>query len=219
MVASVLDHAAAEFADTGATGSDEVRFSTTVVSTLTLFAGDTGIERVTIGTGTAAVASTSGTVALNVDASAVLNGLAITGNTGINHITGTAFDDTIAGRGGNDVLTGGDGADAFLFNVTANTKTNFDTITDFTGGTDTLQFSKAIFKGLGLVAGPLSDAQFWTAAGGVAHDLDDRIIYDSATGIVWYDADGTGRAAKVAVAVLGTTTHPDLHFSDILIVN
>jgi hypothetical protein len=219
LVVSAADHPGAEIADSGSSGSDEVRFAAAAASTLVLFAGDTGIERVTIGTGTAAVATTSGTVALNVDASAVGNALAISGNAGANTLVGTAFDDTIDGKAGKDILTGGGGADAFVFSVAANAKA-VDTITDFTSGVDSLEFSKAVFKGLGTLAGPLSAAQFWSAAGAVkGHDLDDRIIYDTDTGTVYYDADGSGRAAAIAVAVIGTGTHPNLQFTDIFIVN
>ncbi len=113
IVAANTEHAAAEFADTGASGTDEVRFtSTTASSTLKLYAGDTGIEKVVIGTGTAATAVSTATTALNVDASLVLNGLSIAGNAGANVITGTGFADYIFGYAGNDTLNGGDGDDA-----------------------------------------------------------------------------------------------------------
>ncbi|GBG15902.1 uncharacterized protein NMK_3520, partial [Novimethylophilus kurashikiensis] len=65
------EHTQAEIADTGSDVGDEVRFtSTTAHDTLTLYAGDTGIERVVIGTGVAAAAVATGTTALSVDASA-----------------------------------------------------------------------------------------------------------------------------------------------------
>ncbi len=113
IVAASADHAAAEFADTGSSGTDEVRFtSTTASSTLKLYAGDSGIEKVVIGTGSAAAAVTTATTALNVDASLVLNGLSIAGNAGANVITGTGFADSIYGYAGNDTLNGGDGDDA-----------------------------------------------------------------------------------------------------------
>ena len=41
---------------------------------------------------------------------------------------------------------------------------------------------------------------FWT--GKAAHDSSDRIIYDKATGALYYDADGTGRSAQVKIATL-----------------
>jgi Ca2+-binding RTX toxin-like protein len=219
LVGVVTDHAAAEFADSGTGGVDEVRFTATKSGTLTLFAGDTGIERIVIGTGTAAAAVTTGTGALRVDASAVGNGVAIVGNAGANVITGTAYADTIAGGNGNDVLTGGAGADLFVFSFAPNTWKNKDTLTDFQTGVDVLQFSKAVFIGLGSSVGGLAPAQFWSGAGvTTAHDADDRIIYNTATGILYYDADGTGATLAVQVALLGTTTHPALTAADIEII-
>lgn len=115
MVDIASDHWTAEFVDRGwGEGDlDEVRFSASVASTLTLFAGDTGIERVVIGTGTAANASavTTGTTALNVNAALVGNALDLVGNNGANVITGTAFGDTFDGRAGNDQLSGQAGND------------------------------------------------------------------------------------------------------------
>lgn len=108
-------HAVAEINDGGTTGIDEVRFSATsatdATATLTLFAGDLGIERVVIGTGSGALANSAGTAALNIDASAVANGLALIGNAGNNQLLGTAFDDVIKAAGGNDILLGGLGND------------------------------------------------------------------------------------------------------------
>lgn len=138
------DHTAAEITDTGTYGSDEVRFTAVEASTLTLYAGDIGIETVVIGIGTAASAVTTGTTALNVNAALVTNGLIITGNAGDNSLTGTGFSDTLSGGEGNDslfgglgtnTLTGGKGHDTF-------TVTGTDTITDLgAGGADVLKVS------------------------------------------------------------------------------
>ena len=114
VIASSAEHPAAEIADTGASGTDEVRFTTTVASTLTLYAGDTGIESVVIGTGNASSADISGTVASNINVSAVTNVLSITGNNGNNILTGTAYADTLIGNAGNDTLNGGAGADTLI---------------------------------------------------------------------------------------------------------
>ncbi|NMG28901.1 calcium-binding protein [Aromatoleum evansii] len=108
------DHLAAEISDTGATGTDEVRFTSASASTLKLYASDTGIDKVVAGTGTGATANTSGTTALNVDASAVLNGLTLIGNAGANTLTGTAYNDTLDGGAGADRLTGGNGDDTYI---------------------------------------------------------------------------------------------------------
>ncbi len=97
------DHKAAEVFDYGTTGIDEVRFTATTSGTLTLYAGDVGIEKVVMGTGVAANAVTSGTTALNVNASTVTNSLQIIGNAGINTITGTSYVDQLDGMNGADI--------------------------------------------------------------------------------------------------------------------
>ncbi|MBV5303814.1 MAG: hypothetical protein JZU70_06405, partial [Chlorobium sp.] len=218
VVGLATDHVVAEFADDGATGVDEVRFTATSASTLSLYAGDTGIEKVVIGTGTGATAVISGTTALNVNASAVTTGLWMIGNAGANALTGTIQNDTLEGGSGNDTLTGGSGSDDFVFNTAPNSITNKDTITDFQPGADELQFSKAIFAALG-DEGELKVEQFWSSATAVAaHDSDDRIIYNTSTGALYYDADGTGGIAAVQVAIIGTTTHPALQYTDMHVV-
>jgi serralysin len=150
---------------------------------------------------------------------AVLNGLVILGNAGKNLLIGTAYDDTIIGGNSNDTLTGGAGADKFVFDTRPSTKANHDTITDFQSGTDVLQLSKAIFTAIGGAVGGLAIEQFWSGAGVVAaHDADDRIVYNTTTGILYYDADGNGGGAAVQIALLGTSTHPALAYTDILLI-
>ena len=143
----------------------------------------------------------------------------ITGNSGNNILSGGAGHDVLIGGGGNDTLTGGAGADYFVFNVKPNAGSNIDTVTDFQHGTDELQLSKAIFAALGSRTGELSSDKFWSSATAVsAHDSSDRIIYNTTTGALYYDADGIGGAAAVQVAIIGTVAHPDLHASDIHII-
>jgi Ca2+-binding RTX toxin-like protein len=108
------DHTAGEITDSGMAGTDEVRFTSGSASTLKLYASDTGIEKVVIGTGTGAVANTSGTTALNVDASALTNGLTMIGNAGANTLTGTAYNDLLDGAAGADKMVGGNGDDTYV---------------------------------------------------------------------------------------------------------
>jgi Ca2+-binding RTX toxin-like protein len=143
----------------------------------------------------------------------------LTGNALVNKLTGSTGNDTLAGGLGNDILTGGSGSDIFIFDTVANASKNKDTITDFTSGTDHIQFSKAIFTGLGSSVGNLTESQFWTGAGVTkAHDVDDRIIYNTTSGALYYDADGSGKGAAVQVALIGTSSHSALAYTDIAII-
>src|SRR4029079_16860727 len=88
LILAAADHVAPEVDDTGpGTDSDEVRFAgTTAGETLRLYANDLGIERIVIGTGTGAVADTSGLTELSINAGLMGNAVTIVGNDGINSI-------------------------------------------------------------------------------------------------------------------------------------
>ncbi len=91
--------------------------------------------------------------------------------------------------------------------------TDRDTITDFNHVDDTIWLENAVFTKLG-VAGALNAAAFWT--GTAAHDANDRIIYNKATGALYYDADGNGAGAAVQFATL--TTKPALAANDFVVI-
>jgi serralysin len=142
------------------------------------------------------------------------------GGAGNDDLYGGLGDDDILGGDGNDNLTGDGGADWFFFLTTPNETTNTDTITDFTStDRDKLVFSKSVFTGLsGAASGYLSSNAFWSGAGiKTAHDPDDRFIYDTTTGALYYDADGNASgSAAVLVAMLGATT--PLAYNDLIII-
>ena len=234
IITALSEKSTVEVVDTGLTGTDELRFTAAANSTLTILAGDTGLERVAIGTGTGASAVTTATTALNVDASAGANGLNIVGNAGINRLTGTAFadrveggsgndilgggagSDTLIGGAGNDALTGGADADVFVFNFAPDAASNRDTITDFVSAQDDIWLARAVMTGLGPTLGALSVDAFRFGAGvTTAGDATDRIIYNTTNGALYYDADGTGAAAAIQLANLSGA--PTLTFSDFLI--
>ncbi|NWF46766.1 hypothetical protein F3K02_16120 [Hydrogenophaga sp. D2P1] len=298
LVSIASEHTAAEFADSGTQGVDEVRFAATASSTLTLYAGDAGVERVVIGTGIGAEAISSGTLSLHVNAAAVGNGLTMVGNAGNNRLTGTAFADTldgclgidtlVGGAGndtywvnhasdvvsegtgagtdtvmatvgftlsgnverltllgtaalngngntldnwligneganllsgltgndvldggagadklnggrGNDVLTGGAGNDVFRFADTLGS-TNVDTVTDWAVG-DRFELENAIFTRL-TSTGALASTRFAANDMGRAMDANDHVVYNTTTGALSYDADGSGAGAAVQIATL-----------------
>ena len=147
----------------------------------------------------------------------------LTGNTGNNVLNGGAGTDTMSGLAGNDTLNGGAGndtltgeagADRFLFNSTLGS-TNVDSVTDFVTTQDQFQLDDAVFTAIGAVgAFAVGDARFHSGA--AAALITDRIIYDSSTGALYYDADGTGATAAVQFATL--TDHATLAASDIVVV-
>ncbi|WP_310468172.1 calcium-binding protein, partial [Sphingomonas sp.] len=126
----------------------------------------------------------------------------LTGSSFANVVSGNNGNDTINGRGGNDTLFGGGGNDNFRFDAPLNAATNVDTLADFNVAADTILLSTAVFTAIG--AGTLSAAAFQLGAG--ANDAADRIIYDSATGRIFYDADGNGAGAQVLFARVAAGT-------------
>ena len=76
-----------------------------------------------------------------------------------------------------------------------------------------------MFKALSGAAGnTLSAAQFESGAQlAAATKAATRIVYDSSSGSVYYDADGAGGAAAVKVAVIGTK--PALSASNVILLN
>jgi Ca2+-binding RTX toxin-like protein len=127
------------------------------------------------------------------------------GSDGVNTLDGRAGNDLLRGQGGDDLLIGGDGldtllggggSDRFRFD-TALGAGNVDTLDDFEAGTDKIELAFAVF---GVTGAQLQAGAFRTGA--AAGDADDRIIYDSATGALYFDSDGTGAAAQIQFATL-----------------
>ncbi|MEB3350153.1 MAG: calcium-binding protein, partial [Cyanobacteriota bacterium] len=210
LVANANHHTAAEISDSGMAGIDELRFaSTTAGQTLTVFAGDTGLERVTIGTGTAAAPVIRATRALHVNAAAGSNSLILSGNNGANRLTGTAHadrlignsgNDSLNGGGGNDTLTGGAGADVFRFDSAVDGSGNVDRITDFSlAQNDRIQLENGVFTAL-TTPGTLAASAF--RVGASATTASQRLLYDPASGLLSYDPDGIGATAPMAFATL-----------------
>ena len=80
-----------------------------------------------------------------------------------------------------------------------------------------MEFSQAVFAGL-TGSGTLSAEQFRSGAEITsAVDADDRFVYDTSSGALYYDADGVGGAEAVQVALLGNSVPPALLPGDILI--
>jgi Ca2+-binding RTX toxin-like protein len=170
-------------------------------------AGSVVVE--TDGNGTDLVRSS---VTFSIVGQAVEN-LTLTGSANVN-ATGNTLGNIITGNSGNNTLTGASGADTFVFNTALKAATNVDHVTDFTS-VDTINLENAVFTSL--TTGTLSANAFYAAAGATsAHDSTDRIVYNTTTGALFYDADGAGGAAAVQFAVLDN--HAALTNADFVIV-
>jgi Ca2+-binding RTX toxin-like protein len=134
--------------------------------------------------------------------SAISNGVgntlanSIAGNAAVNFLNGGGGADQINGGARNDVLYGGQGADRFVFSTAL--ASNVDRIDDFNVADDAVVLANAVFTGL--AAGVLAADAF--RIGGAAADAKDRIIYNSSTGALLFDANGSAAGEAVQFATL-----------------
>ena len=135
------------------------------------------------------------------------------GGSGDDTLKGGRGRDTLSGGAGSDILTGGKGKDVFVFDAAPGAD-NVDTITDFGKGKDRIQLSGSIFTARS--GGALSAAAFCANATGKAESAAHRIIYNTASGALLYDADGSGAGGAVQIATLNGK--PKVTASDFFVV-
>ena len=152
----------------------------------------------------------------------------IWGLAGADNIKGGGGADLLNGGLGKDTLSGGAGNDTFVFNSVLDAAgTNRDVITDFVSNTaaqnDVIQLENTgagLFNAL-VALGTLNSAFFVANATGFAGDTNDRIIYETDTGEIYYDpTGGNGTAAGAADAVLFFTlnTKPTISNLDFVVI-
>ncbi|WP_269745878.1 calcium-binding protein [Methyloversatilis discipulorum] len=161
----------------------------------------------------------TGTAHLSGTGNALAN--VITGNSGNNVLSGGLGDDVLLGGAGNDALlggagndwlsggeglntlTGGAGEDVFYFDA-APAPGTLQTVADFSLIDDRIVFDATVFDALGAgfnetpAAMPSELVQI--GSGSAATDGDVRLIYDTASGALYYDADGNGAGDAVQLA-------------------
>lgn len=140
------------------------------------------------------------------------------------HIYGADGKDTIKARAGNewldgglgnDTLSGKAGADTFVFSTRLG-PANVDTIKDFKHDVDVIALDDAIFRKIGAA---LDGGEFYAKKGAVeAHDKDDRIIYDTRSGKLYYDDDGNKKAGHDAIHFATLSPKLALDAGDFIIV-
>jgi serralysin len=183
-----VDNGKDQIVENASQGNDTVSASVTVTA---LVIGS-HVENIRL-IGTTAISATGNDLANTITGNAKANSLMgaagddiLNGGRGNDRLFGGTENDTLNGGSGNDTLSGGVGADIFVFS-TALGRSNIDTIRDFRAQDDTIHLEGDIFK---MLPTNLSDT-FGTL-----------LIYNSSTGGLLYDADGTGSIAAVQFAIL-----------------
>jgi serralysin len=158
------------------------------------------VEKLTL-TGSAAIDGTGNSGHNVLTGNSAANTL--TGESGNDTIRGGTGDDRIFGGRGNDSLRGEGGTDRFYFDTPLNASTNVDDLVNFTPADDWILLEQDIFSGIAS-SGVLSASAF--RLGTTAQDASDRILYDQATGRIFYDPDGAGGAAAILFATVNDGT-------------
>ena len=116
----------------------------------------------------------------------------LVGAGGDDALLGGAANDELNGGAGADALTGGTGNDVFVFDSALGAG-NIDSIADFEGAGaatgDLIRLDDTVFTVLN--AGTLATAAFQSGTGNTATTADARVIYNTSTGALFYDADGS----------------------------
>jgi Ca2+-binding RTX toxin-like protein len=147
----------------------------------------------------------------------------IYGSSGHDTVDGGSGNDLIDGGSGNDILYGRAGSDTFMFksrlgSPSTDRKVSFDTIKDFNVTFDSLWLDNAVFRKLG--SGTSSDPKQlnkeFFVTGTKAREKDDYLIYNKKTGVLSYDADGSG--SKEAVEFAQLSKNLKLTYKDFFVI-
>jgi Ca2+-binding RTX toxin-like protein len=207
----VVDNVGDAVIEAAGAGIDTIQSS---ISLSLNVAGRLDVENLTL-TGGAAISgigNAQNNVMIGNNANNLLNGLggndSLFGLGGNDTLVGGVGNDLLSGAAGNDFYLGGTGADTIFTGIGNDTirfdtplgAGNVDSLPDFDPAADTIQLENAVFTAL--AAGVLPAAAF--RIGAIALDATDRIIYNSATGALFYDPDGLLEVGQVQFATLAT---------------
>jgi Ca2+-binding RTX toxin-like protein len=120
------------------------------------------------------------------------------GHSGNDILVGEKGNDQLFGGNGRDRLIGSAGRDCFCFEAR---RAGRDRIIDFAVGSDSIGVSRKAF-GRNLGRGTIDAEQFHVGSG--AADDDDRFIYSSSQGALYFDPDGSGGLQQVQIASLAS---------------
>jgi len=141
------------------------------------------------------------------------------GNANANRLEGNGGNDLLIGAAGNDVLVGGADDDSFRFDAILDGATNVDTVSDFDGAGavdgDVIELDQLIFAEL--TPTTVLSTVFESGTADVATASTTRLIYNSTSGALFYDQDGSDVVfSPVQFATLAT--QPALTAGDFLVV-
>jgi serralysin len=178
------------------------------------------VEKLTL-TANTAISGTGNTSSNTITGNSVNNSLVggdgndtLYGMDGADTLSGGNGRDLLEGGTGNDVLTGGAGLDIIRWGSAPNPAGNVDSIKDFLPADDALQLENGVFLKL-TTTGPLNASFFRASSTGTAADSNDHVVYETDTGKLFYDADGSGAGAALLLATL--TGAPSLTSADIFV--
>ncbi|MGI6853456.1 right-handed parallel beta-helix repeat-containing protein [Mesorhizobium sp. 1B3] len=124
--------------------------------------------------------------------------------------TGGAGNDSCGDHGDH-----GDHKDTFVFDTAISDSNKVDRITDFSVADDVIHLDNAVFTALA-DTGALADSAFVKNKAGLAQDANDRIIYETDTGELYYDANGSAAGDSIHFATL--KAHLDLAAADFTVI-
>jgi Ca2+-binding RTX toxin-like protein len=136
------------------------------------------------------------------------------GGQGQDTLCGGYCNDLLVGGAGKDTLWGGQGQDAFRFN---SPNEGIDTLKDLSiVQQDRIQLLASGFGGL--TAGTLANTAFRSGAGAIGPTTSaQRLIYNTTSGALFFDADGNlGGYQTIQIATL--TNKPSLSASNIVVI-
>ena len=189
---------------------DDVYYTDNVNDTVVELAGQ-GSDRVLTTLALAATAANVETL-IFVGAGAFQGFASATGSSvfgagGNDTLTGGAGGDFLGGMAGNDILTGNGGADIFYFD---GPNTGVDSIADFLSGVDHIELRGNTF---GITS--LADLAFVAGVAPLTIDAKPTLLYDTATGGLYFDATGGDAGDQVQIAIL--TGRPAVTFGDFIV--
>jgi hypothetical protein len=140
------------------------------------------------------------------------------GNDSNDRLLGGRGDDRLAGDRGNDKLTGGSGRDTFVYENFAPQDLGRDRITDFEVGIDKIELHLDIFSQLS-PGQTLNSEEFAVVDSRRAATRSDAlIVYDSSSGNLSYNANGSERGLGEGAIIANLSNQPNLTASNFILV-